>query len=240
MRKLTFFPKILLLFFLYHSSDSNGQYVGINISNPQKELDINGELKVRTINQVSNFTGNESVLIVSNTDNVVQRVDPSTITNSATNASALSVKKSGNLNLLNLSFDLTNNWKIVQFGSSDIQVGSTSNYAGSVYTVPSTGIYKIGYYFRYGDGIQTTLLSTQPIIGILKTTGNTISVLDSREFQGISVPLVISLNLTENSIDSIYSLQAGDKIVFALNTGGLSLSLLNSSSSSAYIYKISN
>ncbi|MFT3919397.1 hypothetical protein [Cloacibacterium sp.] len=239
MRKLTFFPKILLLFFLYHSSDSNAQYVGINISNPQKELDINGELKVRTINQVSNFTGNESVLIVSNTDNVVQRVDPSTITNSATNASALSVKKSGNLNLLNLSFDLTNNWKIVQFSSSDIQLGSTSNYANSIYTVPSTGIYKIGYYFRYGDGIQTTLLSTQPILGILKTTGNTISVLDSRDFQGVNLYLA-SLNLTENSIDSIYSLQAGDKIVFALNTGGLSLSLLNSSSSSAYIYKISN
>lgn len=239
MRNFHHFRKILFLFFFCFSILILAQYVGINTTLPEKELDINGELKVRTINQMSSLSGNESIILVSNTDNVLKKIDPSFLT-TVSNTSVLSVKKESNLSLLSLSFDINNDWKIINFSTSDIKIGSTSNFSGSIYTVPSTGIYKIGYYFRYGNGIQATLLSTQPIIGILKTTYNTISVLDSREFQGISVPLVLSINLTENSIDSIYSLQAGDKIVFAINTGGISLSLLNASSSSAYIYKISN
>lgn len=239
MKSLVYFKKILLISTIFFLNLYFSQYVGINTSSPEKELDVNGELKVRTINQLSSITSNESVLVVNNTDNVVKKIDPNLL-NGSTNTSILSVKKESNLSLLDLSFDLGSNWKIVNFGTSDVKIGSSSIFSNAIYTVPSTGIYKIGYYFRYGNGIQTTLLSTQPMIGILKTTGNTITVLDSREFQGISIPLVLSINLTENSIDSLYSLQAGDKLVFAINTGGISLSLLNASSSSAYIYKLSN
>ena len=239
MKSLVNFKKILLNLTFCFLNFYFSQNVGINTSSPEKELDVNGELKVRIINQLSSITNNESVLIVNNTDNVIKKIDPNLL-NGSTNTSILSVKKESNLSLLDLSFDLGSNWKIINFGTSDIKIGSNSIFSNAIYTVPSTGIYKIGYYFRYGNGIQTTLLSTQPVIGILKTTGNTITVLDSREFQGISIPLVLSLNLTENSIDSLFSLQTGDKIVFAINTGGISLSLLNASSSSAYIYKISN
>lgn len=83
-------------------------------------------------------------------------------------------------------------------------------------------------------------MATQPKIGILKTTGTVSSVLDYRSFLGVNL-LVANLNLSENSIDSIYNLEAGDKIVFAISKPALvDLTLLSSSSASAYIYKISN
>jgi hypothetical protein len=229
--------KITIVSTIFLSQIFTAQYVGINTTTPEKELDINGELKIRTIKEETALTGNEKILIVHKTEKVIKEIDPNLL---QTNTSVLAAKKEGNLTLLNLSFDIYNTWKIVNFQSNDITTGNNSNFSNATYTVPSTGVYKIGYYFRYGNGIQATLLSTQPLIGILKTTGNTLSVLDSREFQGISIPLLLSLNLTENNIDYIYPLQADDKLVFGINTGGISLGLLNESSASVYIYKISN
>lgn len=157
-----------------------------------------------------------------------------------TNTTCLALKKQGSLSILTLGLIEGDNWQTVEFSSSEITTGNTSNFTNSTYTVPSKGIYKIGFYFRYGTGIQATLLATQPKIGILKTTGTVSSVLDYRSFLGVNL-LVANLNLSENSIDSIYNLEAGDKIVFAISKPALvDLTLLSSSSASAYIYKISN
>ena len=237
MKSLISFKKIMLYAVFSLSQLSLAQYVGVNTITPQKELDINGELKIRTINEDLSLNGDEKIIIVHKPENVIKEIDPSLL---QTNTTCLALKKQGSLSILTLGLIDGDNWQTVEFSSSEITAGNASNLTNSTYTVPSTGIYKIGYYFRYGTGIQATLLAAQPKIGILKKTGTISSVLDYRSFLGINLGLA-NLNLSENSINSIYNLQAGDKIVFAISKPALvDLTLLSSSSSSAYIYKISN
>lgn len=239
MKNLQILSKITFVIAICFSGVTLAQYVGINTSTPQKELDINGELEIRVLNEITSFTGNESILGVVNDEKVVKSINPNLL--NAVSSTGLSVKKSGDLTVLGLGLVEGDDWQIVEFSTGGtITVGSTTNFTNSTYTVPSAGIYKIGYYFRYGTGIQAELLAEPPKIGILKTTGATSTVLDYRSFLGVNLGLA-NITISENSIDSIYYLQAGDLIRFAISKPSLvDLSLLGSSASSAYVYKISN
>lgn len=110
------------------------------------------------------------------------------------------------------------------------------------YTVPSTGIYSINFEFRYGDGVMLSVLNFggTPRIGILKHLGASYSVLDERKFSGANIPLLLSLIVSNTSINSIYQLNAGDQLSFELNSGGLTLGLLASSYASVIVRKISD
>lgn len=108
------------------------------------------------------------------------------------------------------------------------------------YVVPTTGIYAVGFYFRYGSGIQASLLTGGPGIGILKNTNGNFSALETRNFNGINLGL-IALTISEANINSVFNLNADDKLYFGLtNSGVLGANLLSTSAASFYVYKISN
>lgn len=238
------FKRIAFVSALFLSQIFTAQYVGINTTTPEKELDINGELKVRTIKEETTITGDEKILIVHKNEKVIKEIDPSLI--NPAGSTAFSAQNYSGFTVLGLEISIGENWKIVPYTIANTKISSSYfNYTDNTFTIPSTGIYKIGYYFRVGDGLQATVLGSLKM-GIIKTSGAVSSLLDSRSYPGINIGLgsllpVLQLSITESTIDNIYFLQAGDKISFAITDGGLlNLTLLGSSATSAYVYKVSN
>lgn len=226
--------------------------VGIGTANPLAMLDVNGTMKIRNTPVAPALPGYQILALNDNTggDFQVAQIDPQLIIDAAVNAfnttnvntSVYAAKKIGGVSLLSLS--LFSTWKQVNFTSADRTVGATGLLSDTdySYTVPSTGVYAVGYYFRYGTGLQASLLSGgTPGIGIIKNTAGTFSVLDTREFNGVNLAALINITLSESNITSLYRLQTGDKLYFGLiNSGLLNLGILGSSNASFYIYKISN
>lgn len=225
--------------------------VGINTTTPQATLDVNGNLKIRQAPTAASTTGYQVLAINQNTggDFEVSRLNPQLIADLATSggttgvaASVYSARKSaGSVTLLSLGIFPTG-FRAVNFVNAERTVGSTAVFSDTdnTYTVPTTGVYAIGFQFRYGTGIQAALLSNAPGVGIVRTRNAVSTLIDSRSFSGANLG-ILSLTISESSVNSLYPLQAGDKISFGL-TGStvLDVNILGTSTSSFYIYKVSN
>ncbi|WP_284463288.1 hypothetical protein [Chryseobacterium sp.] len=214
--------------------------VGVNINNPEKTLDVNGEVKIRQINELTSLGSDEKILVVNDTDGVVNKIALNKFYNPGSiNPSIYAAGRQSSLNLINLGITF-GTWQALDYTIVDKSMGDSNLFSDTdhSYTVPSTGVYSIGFYFRYGNGVQLSLLSG-PKVGILKRTGSLYSVLDQRSFTGINLALA-NVTLSETSMNSIYSLTQGDSLYFAVDPGVINLGLLSTSKSSFYIYKISD
>ncbi|MFS4428926.1 hypothetical protein [Chryseobacterium sp. GVT01B] len=216
--------------------------VGINTATPSATLDVNGTLKVRDTPAATALPGYQ-VLAINQGSTQVYTVDPALlIAASGTNTSVYAAKKATGISLLNIGI-FPASFLPVNFVAADRNIGSAALFtdADGSYTVPSTGVYAVGFAFRYGTGLQASLLSGAPGIGIARTRTGVTTIIDSRPFSGVNLALAINLTLSDASINSLYSFQAGDKVSFGLTDSGIfSGSLLGSSISSFYIYKVSN
>lgn len=242
--------------------------VGIGTENPEAMLDVAGTLQVREETTLqaplkleyiqgqseTEITPDKIILIADLMDqDMVKGVSLESFTEAlniptenTVNNSVYSAKLDSGISLLNIGI-LVGNWQPISFPIASKIVGNTAlvNENG-VYTVPSNGVYAISVYFRYGTGIQASLLGGTPSIGIIKRpNGNVTSandlVLESRNFSGINLAALINITISEVEINTLYPLNQGDQIHFALNRGGVAtLGLLETSSSSFFIYKVSD
>lgn len=124
-------------------------------------------------------------------------------------------------------------------GTTTVNVPSP-NMTNGVYTVPSTGLYQINYSYKEGSGANVSLLTNSGIIINRTPVGSsTPVVLDAKGFGGVSVALVLTVSITQTTISNIYSLNAGDKIQFAINRQSLvALDLANAAEADVSIYRI--
>lgn len=216
--------------------------VGINTSTPTATLDVNGTLKVRETPVTTAITGHQ-VLMLNEGSNQVAMIDPQLLIGaSSVNTSIYSAKKTTGISLLDLGL-FPSGFRPVNFLAAERTVGSASLFSDTdgSYNIPSTGVYMVGFTFRYGSGLQAELLANTPGIGILRTRNNVSALIDNRTFSGLSIPLLLSITISESNINSLYSFQAGDKISFGLTgSSALSAGLLGNSVATFYIYKVSN
>ena len=215
--------------------------VGINTTDPQATLDVNGNVIIRTVD-VASSSSNYDFLVHNNSTNEVQKINGNLTSSSPQNTIAKGVTENG---VSLFSGTLFAGWQKIDFapGNVPINQGAHFNASTDFYTVPSNGIYEINYQFRYGSGVQASLLnfSGVPSIGILRhPTSGPYTVLDSRKFSGVSVPLLLSIIVSDTGINSVYQLNAGDRLSFEVNAGGLALGLLGSSHAEFVIKKISD
>lgn len=218
--------------------------VGINTPSPTATLDVNGTLKVRDTPAATALPGYQVLALNQGTTQVFS-MDPALLTAaSGTNTSLYSAKKTSGISLL--SVGVLGDFKPINFLSTERTIGSAAlfNDNDSVYTIPSDGVYAIAYSFRYGTGLQASLLAggSGVGIGITRTRGagaGVTTLIDSRSFTGVNL-LVASLTISDTYINGIYSFQAGDRIAFGMIEPGITLSLLGTSAASFYIYKVSN
>lgn len=224
--------------------------IGINTPTPQATLDVNGTAKIRQTPVVTSLSGYQILALNLNTggDFQVSQVNPQLIAdlaintiNSGVSTSVYSARKASGVSLINLGV-LPGGYRPINFLAAERTVGTAALFSDTdnSYTVPSNGVYAIGFNFRYGTGLQAALLTGSPGLGILRTRAGVATLIDTRNFSGANLGL-LSLTISESSINSLYNLQAGDKISFGLTGASvLELGVLGSSTGSFYIYKISN
>ncbi|GEN70074.1 MULTISPECIES: hypothetical protein [Chryseobacterium] len=219
--------------------------VGINTANPSATLDVNGTLKVRDTQMIPALPG-YTIMVVNDGTFQVAKVDPQIIidaatTASGTNASVYAAKKTTGISLLSLGL-FPSGFRAVNFLATERSIGNAALFSDTdnTYTIPSAGIYAIGFTFKYGTGLQASLLANSPGVGILRTRAGVATIIDNRPFSGANL-ILLSLTISETSLNSIYTFQAGDKINFGLTgSTALDVSLLGASVASFYIYKVSN
>lgn len=229
--------------FILFSLTASAQ-VGINTPDPKSTLDVNGNTIIREVPDTTTLSGYK-ILTLNQNSSEVSQIDPNllfptTPAGPGTESTVFSERKISGISLS--STPLFSTWKKVNFVLGDRTVGSPVLFSNSdnAYITPTSGIYAIGFYFRYGSGIQPSLLADDLKVGILRNTNGNFSTLETRNFNGANLG-AIALTISEININSVYSLNADDKIYFALtNTGTLEQSSLDVSSSSFYIYKISD
>ncbi|BAP30806.1 uncharacterized protein CHSO_1769 [Chryseobacterium sp. StRB126] len=215
--------------------------VGINTNTPTATLDVNGNMRVRNTPTATTVPGYQ--LLVQDTGSTeVYAMDPQLLIGAANvNSGMYSAKKTTGISLVNVAlFPAT--FKPVNFLTNERTIGSAAMFSDSdsSFIIPSTGVYMLGYTFRYGTGLQADLLVNGYGIGIARTRSGVGTIIDTRPFSGLDL-LVAKLTISEASINSLYSFQAGDKVSFGLTGSNvLSLSIAGSSVSSFYIYKVSN
>lgn len=215
--------------------------VGINTASPTATLDVNGNMRVRNTPTATTVPGYQ--LLVQDTGSTeVYAMDPQLlIAASNVNSGMYAARKTTGINLLSLGL-FPSGFRAVNFITSERTIGSAAMFSDTdnTFIVPSTGVYYIGFSFRYGTGVQASLLANSPGVGIVRTRGGVATTIDSRAFSGIDVTL-LKLTISDASINSIYSLQAGDKISFGLvGSSLLDAGILGSSVASFTIYKVSN
>lgn len=215
--------------------------VGINTATPAATLDVNGNLKVRDIPTAVSLPGYQ-ILALNVGSTEVSQVDPQLIFNSSVNTSVYAAKKSTGITLLSLGL-FPSGFRAVNFLAAERSVGSAALFSDTdnTFTIPSNGVYAVGFSFRYGSGLQAALLTNTPGIGILRNRGGVATIIDNRVFSGLNLSVLLSLTISESSINSLYSFEAGDKISFGLTGSSLlEAGLLGTSIGSFYIYKVSN
>lgn len=212
------------------------QNVGINTTTPEATLDINGNAMIETVRTAA-VTPTYDYMVLDPTTKEVQKVNGSYAP--AANTTVAKAADRDGLDLLDIG--LFGTWQKIDYSPASVSINPDNNFSATSdeYTIPSTGIYEVTYYLRYGSGVNTSLLSNVRI-GILKDAGGTVSLLDERNFDGISVALLLTVTISSATLQSVYQLNAGDKISFALNRGGVNLSLLGDSAAEFVVKKISN
>ena len=187
-----------------------------------------------------------TIMVVNDGTFQVAKVDPQVIidaatTASTTNASVYAAKKTSGISLLSLGL-FPSGFRAVNFLAAERSIGSAALFSDTdnSYTIPSTGVYAIGFTFKYGTGLQASILANSPGVGIVRTRAGVGTLIDNRPFSGANL-ILLSLTISETSLNSLYSFQAGDKISFGLTgSTALDVGLLGASVASFYIYKISN
>lgn len=214
--------------------------VGINTTTPTATLDVNGTLKVRDTPAATALPGYQ-VLAINQGNAEVYKMDPSLLmTGSTSNTTVYAAKKSTTLSVLSVGI-FPGGFKALNFKATDRTIGNASLFDDNdgSYIIPSTGVYAVGFAFKYATGLVASVLS-EGGIGIARTRGGTSAIIDSSMFSGLNV-LVTGLSIADTRINSLYSFQAGDKINFGtIETGLLNLGALSTSNASIYIYKVSD
>ncbi|MDQ0065391.1 hypothetical protein [Chryseobacterium lathyri] len=215
--------------------------VGINTATPSAALDVNGTMKVRDVPATPALPGYE-ILVLNTGSTQVSKANPQLLYDSTVNSSVYAAKKTTGIDLVSLGL-FPSGFRAVNFLASERTVGSAALFSDTdnTFTIPSNGIYQVGFSFRYGSGLQAAILTNTPGIGIFRNRAGVGTLIDSRVFSGITVPLLLSLTISESTLNSLYSFQAGDKISFGLTGSSLlEAGILGTSIGSFYIYKVSN
>lgn len=217
--------------------------VGINTTNPQATLDVNGNLKVRTVETVTSASNDQAVLLIDKSasgDFVLKEIAVSNFLGSTgAGSSAYSAHRNGSWSLLNIN--LGGSTYPISLSGNDTRIGDSALFTDGVYTAPISGIYDVNFEVQL-SGVDLTVLSGKSLV-LYKNT----AVWQTKPFNGVRVevgPLpVATIPVTSTSLHSLVQLDAGDTLTFALNTGGVlpvNLGVLPVSYTSLKLFKVAD
>lgn len=242
-----FMKKYLLPFATLILTNILNAQVGINTSDPKSTLDINGNLKIRTVTNLPSINSNHTVLVrdksATTGDFEIKEVNSDFLLVTNGNANAYYGSKTGSNSLISLG--LGGGWaKVNLTGSANTKLGNPALFTDGVYTASQAGIYAVNYEYQFTEGVNIELLGGKRL-GLIK---NGTTIWEEKPFEGVRVVVSGLINLanvplTSTKLTSLIQLNTGDTVTFAVNSPGLlpaDLTLLSSAKVNIYIYKISN
>lgn len=236
--------------------DVNGNAIVQGPANLKSTLTVEGvttlqqPLKLQYIQtaNITQLTGNETILVADLGDqNIVKEVNLQNLSTglgpydlNRPNTTMFAAKKTSGFTLLNLNL-LVAGFRPIDFLNENRTIGNQALFSDTnhAYTVPSSGVYEIDFSFKLGTGLQASLLTGGPGIGIVRTRAGVSQYLDSKPFSGVNVALLLSATISDTRINFVYSLQQGDQLTFGFYNGAvIDLGLLSNSFASFHIRKI--
>lgn len=199
--------------------------VGINTENPQASLDVNGDLKVRTV-PINNTSTD---LLVLGADNSLHR--NTTFLSSYANRSFVGATGGTTISLLNLT--LLSGWNKIPFSSEEFDI--QNNYDNTTtyeFTAPNAGLYRIYAQF------ETTGVVTAGEVGVAifkKGVGDLLYTLLAQEsYLNVSISVLtvgVGVSPPTRKVEKLVRLVMGDIITFGAKVPALSVTLAGGSKS---------
>lgn len=194
--------------------------VGINTEDPQASLDVNGDLKVRTV-VVDNTS---SSVLVLDANNVVHK---NTVLLGPSTRSFVEATGSTAITLLDLT--LLSGWYKIPFSIEEFDEHNDYNNTTTYeFTAPQAGIYSI--YVQ----LETTGLVSAGEVGVAifkKASGASVyTMLAQESYLNVSVTLV-SVSPPTRKVQRLVKLAAGDAIAFGAKVPLISVTLIGGSKS---------
>ena len=243
--KSTYMKNLLLSFaMLFASTFINAQSgnVGINTTTPQATLDVNGNLKVRTVQTITSATTDHTVLLRDKSvlgDFVLKEITVGNLLNSGGSGAAYSARKTGGWSLLTLS--LGSSTYPINLSGGDTRVGNSALFTNGVYTAPVSGIYDVNFGIQL-SGVDLTVLSGKSLVDLKNA-----AVWETKPFNGVRVQIglfpAVTIPITSTDLHTLVQLNTGDTLTFGINTGGIlpvNLGVLPISSTSLKVFKVSD
>jgi hypothetical protein len=200
--------------------------VGIGTTNPTASLDINGNLRIRSIQEETNpKIAIDSVLVMSR-DGTVNRIASKVIYESNIKTAIRgSFSGSGDITLT-----LGSNVATIPFNTLDFDTNSEFNTTTHTFTAKQDGIYQV-----YAQINSSAALGLATNYGIQILKGST--VIAQQNFANVHIGVLsLSIDVTPpvRSVQTLVQLSEGETISFQLFTNLLSVDLLGSKTDSFF------
>ena len=215
-------PQIVLLFSIPLFSQ-----VGIGTTEPTASLDINGNLRIRSIQEeTEEKIAADSILVISR-DGTVNRISSKKVYESNIKT-AIRGGFSGTGTNINLS--IGSNYAIIPFDAIDFDANNEFDVATHTFTAKQDGIYQVYAQINSSGGIAA--FSNYGIQILQRRT-----VIAQQNFANINLTvLTLNINITPpvRSIQTLVQLSEGEAIQFRVFTNLLSVNLLRSKADSFF------
>ena len=208
--------KLVLLYFIFYLTPFFAQ-VGIDTTSPTASLDVNGNLRVRTLTSTSNNSAAKDSILVSDNLGNIKRVSSKTVIESHLKT-FIKGSFSGSTDI---SLTLASGTKKIPFNLEEFDENDEFNTTTNTFTATQSGIYAINVAIKTTSSISIALDFG---VAILKNG----TVINRNSFANIGV-LGINVTPPVRSVQTLVSLNSGDTINFNIicNIASLSLDLLS-------------
>lgn len=208
--------KLVLLYFIFYLTPFFAQ-VGIDTTLPTASLDVNGNLRVRTLTSTSNNSAAKDSILVSDNLGNIKRVSSKTVIESHLKT-FIKGSFSGSTDI---SLTLASGTKKIPFNLEEFDENDEFNTTTNTFTATQSGIYSINVAIKTTSSISIALDFG---VAILKNG----TVINRNSFANIGL-LGINVTPPVRSVQTLVSLNSGDTINFNIicNIVSLSLDLLS-------------
>lgn len=227
--------KNLSLLFLLFQSICFAQ-IGIGTTHPTALLDINGNMRIRSIPTLFRESAAKDSILTSNAIGNNTRVSSKTLVYSHKKSYVTGFFSSG----ISPTLTLSGSRAKIPFNAKEIDINNNFNTTTNTFTAPRTGIYRIGTQI-----VSTAAVGVTTDFGVqIVKNGNTILAKNSFANIGIDVTVVVitvTVNVTQpfRSVTTTVSLNAGDTITFETYSALLNVTLIgNNEDNFFFIYEV--
>ena len=205
MKKNIFiFIAILLIF-----AQSQAQ-VGINETDPKATLDINGDLIIKNVPELTDPF--DKILTLNGSTNRVEYTN-------APIAPKSYLKGKGGIGFTVLGATLISGWNQISFPAIEFDENVDYNTTNQYFEAPVDGIYNVYVYVK-----MTSLVNVSDLgVGIFKNASGVTTLIADESYESLSVS-VLGIGITSpptRSTETLVKLNTGDRIYFGIKSNNL-------------------